>query len=1318
MAADFPIVDRNRYVNKAAKAVLDAQSPGNWIAEPLDGENDFGFDYLVYVDVNGGVQYTFFLQLKGTEHVELINEGTQIAFRLKRRTLNLYANTVPDVMLAVAEVVLDSAGKVIHAESKIHWEWLSKQLIEKRGGTNQLDFTGAETQTVHVPVDQLLHDQLRVETHLQQRVEATKLALSLEEILRRVKNIGGSQGQPTLDRLLSAAQARPEALVAFILGSEAGGSATWPEAALEIRAFLRAGSTAQAEEALVKLGNDGFGSTPFLKALFLSQKGKTLVQRGQRDRALGLFEQAYATDGTEENLLPLAEMKFLKAVDSEDKVAIRETLALLTGAESDDGLSLRVRGYVSLNELAEAELCQARITDRKKTLSQVVLLSGQRRFHDAVDAAIAAELDTDLSVADLASVQLVAARAAWSGATAEVTALNEANELPLSGALGTDLALAEKAWAMAKNCLDSLRSIGWPPNVEVLAPVICGVAGMLGRQEEAIRLFGDAPARRPEYIDLQHNFELLAIGASDAELALSANLRQPERVEVLIRRTNLLFELRRFDECQVTALKVARWEGEPHKNTPLALAIGFAAAHKVGRLAEAKEISDVLSKRPEWAAFAAFAEFARRGTLDQKSPSPAEALRDGLAVDPDSWLLVANLFLNLNVNDEESAQEAIELAKKLKTRALLSVDETQRLVAAHATLAQWQESAGEAANGLTRFKGDERLLAMAAVAEEMLGHTGRAMSMLESVVEAGTSRIAAVHNFMGLAFRLGRTDSVRKAIDRLLELQSGRTERLELLRLSALVYYKQGEHAKSHQTARGLGELVDSSIEEEEGMLVNVVMAVTITGPKPDEEFLVWARARVDAFCERWPASRIFRRVRLPEHGLLDLDDLHEAFDSVGGDSRARLAGFESRERRARAGELPIPFTVRPGFVFHYIGDAFTLWEAAKASRYDDHQFHLSIAFQGAEPKSPDATRDTPLIDLAALLVVDSLGLFSALFKVFERVAISRATVGYISQQANGVLASGVGAETATRILALINHHLDRIDQPGTDSAPKGEELTALHVMREFNELAKRGSYVAYCDDAILRAMVHAEDRGVRFCTSLDVMEILDLQRELSPATISLKLAALVEWNVGIFVSDRQLIASLDGAVPSDFHGGAARLHEHFIAHRPFVTLSRAIWDGGKSANDLITHMGNLLRSMMSNQKTNTDAVAAVLACWFGRVRWLRQTAGLDWMLACFPVLIALLGLPKQTGSKLVSILQQAVEICVGEQSMSMSVENDVIRELATIVGRLSYNNADVGRELMERLTIALPVGTATGDIFQDAFTAGFLAASSPKAPN
>lgn len=267
-------------------------------------------------------------------------------------------------------------------------------------------------------------------------------------------------------------------------------------------------------------------------------------------------------------------------------------------------------------------------------------------------------------------------------------------------------------------------------------------------------------------------------------------------------------------------------------------------------------------------------------------------------------------------------------------------------------------------------------------------------------------------------------------------------------------------------------------------------------------------------------------------------------------------------------------------------------------------------------------------------------------------------------------------------------------------------------MMREYVELAKEKCHLAYCDDAILRAMIHSDDAAVRFCTSLEAMEILDSRGELEPSEVSLKLVALVDWHVGISVRDRYLIASLDGATSAGFAGGAAQLHECFMNHQPFITLVRAIWDSAKSTNDLIVHMGNLLRSMMLGEETKADAVAAVLACWFGRVRLLQQNDGLGWMLICYPVLLALQRLPRNAGSRLVSILQQAVQICVGERAMSQDIEKQVVRELGTIVGRIAHNIPRAGNEFLATLQIALPTKTVAGDIFAAAYTAGYVQAS------
>lgn len=620
------------------------------------------------------------------------------------------------------------------------------------------------------------------------------------------------------------------------------------------------------------------------------------------------------------------------------------------------------------------------------------------------------------------------------------------------------------------------------------------------------------------------------------------------------------------------------------------------------------------------------------------------------------------------------------------------------LVAAHSTLKNWTDAASEAIRALVRFKDDERLLSMGAVAQEMLGQTGAAWAMLDRALQVGTNRISVVHNYMGLALRLGRIEAVRAAIDRLLALVSDRSERLELLRLSALVYVQQGRPHEAMAAAKALGELVDQADEQEEGTYINLVMAVTVNASVIDEAFQRSYQKRVDAFCSAWPESRHFRRVSLPEDGLESADDLHNLLDRLVGDSRGRLLEFEQRERQARRGELPVPFVVRPGFVLHYIGDAFSLWHVAMRSRPEDQQFHLSLVSVVNLPKSPEASRDTPLLDLTALLVLDALHLFGRVFEVFRRIAVPSLTVGFISQHAYGVLARGVAMEKAQSILGLINQWIDRIDQPGNRRTRPSSSISANELLRDYADLAGGHAWLTYCDDSITRAMIHGESADARFFTTIDLLNALCDARALHPREVASSLAKLAEWNVAINVEDRYLIASLSDAVPDDFRGGAALRLDAFQAHPPFTTLSRAIWHPGKGAKELVTHIANLLVSMLRSEESNLDSAAAVLACWHFRVRMLVATKGVAWKLMCYPVVFALGYTPERRCAALVSVLQRAVAVSVGENAMTAQVEATVAHELGATAASVAKRDQTIGSQLLEKLMCAMPLGTANGD--------------------
>ena len=263
--------------------------------------------------------------------------------------------------------------------------------------------------------------------------------------------------------------------------------------------------------------------------------------------------------------------------------AVRDRLA--SARPSDELLALLTRVHVALKEFAEAAACVARISEKQRLVPRLVVLAGQRQWHEAVELAKGANLNTDLSLSDLTAVRLIAARAAWHAATASVDAADGETELPLAGPTGTDLTPANEAWQLAMDCMKGLQSLGWPPNVELIAPTICAVASALGRQTAALELMKEAAARRPMYTELQLHLELLALSAGDAETALLANRRQTdESEEVRIRRTGLLFQLRQFDECLATAISLSQLSTLESKHAPVALAMGFAAAHRIGRL--------------------------------------------------------------------------------------------------------------------------------------------------------------------------------------------------------------------------------------------------------------------------------------------------------------------------------------------------------------------------------------------------------------------------------------------------------------------------------------------------------------------------------------------------------------------------------------------------------------------------------------------------------------------------------------------------------------------------------------------------------------
>lgn len=277
--------------------------------------------------------------------------------------------------------------------------------------------------------------------------------------------------------------------------------------------------------------------------------------------------------------------------------------------------------------------------------------------------------------------------------------------------------------------------------------------------------------------------------------------------------------------------------------------------------------------------------------------------------------MAANLLSNLDVDDPAQAEEALGLVRLLRTQALLSRRDVIQELYALTTLQRWDDAADAATRAIARFGSDQTLLSLLAVAEEMRGRTSDALEALEKAMSAGADRLTILHNYMGIAIRLGRLDCVGQTIDRLLAIETSRKERLEFFRLRTLIHLQLAEPEKALHLLEEIADIADREIENEEGTFLNLAMVITVQGHDLPAAMAAKFQLRAGAFFDRWPISAHFRRVDVP---VREGDfSIHDLLDPVLGDSRARLEEFKTLERQLKNSEVLVPFIARPGYALH-----------------------------------------------------------------------------------------------------------------------------------------------------------------------------------------------------------------------------------------------------------------------------------------------------------------------------------------------------------------------------------------------------------------
>lgn len=150
----MPKESKSQEIGRIGVDFFRANIPRNWIAKELDGDTDYGLDFLIqYKNKNDEVTYNFFVQIKTTSDEKNI-QNEYVKVKLKSHTLNYYQNNGLILLVACDAREADNP--------KYYYEFLHNILKELYG--NKRVFDDAEKEyPIKVSTENVLNKNLDIQ---------------------------------------------------------------------------------------------------------------------------------------------------------------------------------------------------------------------------------------------------------------------------------------------------------------------------------------------------------------------------------------------------------------------------------------------------------------------------------------------------------------------------------------------------------------------------------------------------------------------------------------------------------------------------------------------------------------------------------------------------------------------------------------------------------------------------------------------------------------------------------------------------------------------------------------------------------------------------------------------------------------------------------------------------------------------------------------------------------------------------------------------------------------------------------------------------
>ena len=1052
--------DSQEIGRKAGKA-LTSQTPMKWIETPLDGDNDFGIDYMVQLKSDEGeIHFSFYLQLKGTTKPKLQDDIIKYSFEVKN--INYYRNLEPLVMVAIADLSEDTD---IVTEHPVYYRWLD----EKWYADNTKSISEQDTVSVSIPLTQTVNPQLDIFNYYKNRI----INLHASNQLQRKIEAKSLDVPATLSKLSITIEEKPFFLEAIEQSDNVpwlvdphGDIATGLKLCSE---YLNLNKIQNALDSLNELSYKCSVMNNFESAEYHHQYGNYYTLCGSHEKALQYFKKASSKHTNHRYKYAYYECMF-----RQEQVPTKEEIEYIIENIHDketEGTVLKAKCLAIIGH-SEKALDLLKSNDLYNNITKLIVYT-LADLQDKVDSLISISTESDFST-DREKYLFNALL------SRRLITMSNNNKMPISfdslaaidikihkERMSNALKACDRAWHFAKK-------LGYPQDLPILTEVSSLLYFYFNKVDHFFSILDEILNERsdsPELIRIYSNF---AFSAERFELTADLISRLPKPFKSDELHTLFLSQAQYNPSLALSTLEAQK---NAFKKLPIdqkgpIFGIAYGLAIKILELDKSIEYIKILEDDNDGEAYIALCEFFEQinNDLSDKDVLIKELHRKYSKYDKHP--AIAEQLLGVaNPTSKDQSKIIIDVFNELPDGSSVKENTFQVVTQAFLTNGLYKDAAAISENYICKENCDPYWYITQYLALAGKGEIGAALSVLQSALtKYGDSR-EFVERYVETCFFFNLQEEAEQQVKHLYSTSTQREAKVHYLSRLLAIYTSHDKYQEKLTLAlKEFGRLVDRSNETEEASYLAHCVELQHANSELIEDF----QSRLKTFQDNFPDSKVLWMVNIKDNtGKEILDAMHEAI----GITDEQRKQWEKNRNQIRNGTLPVPFSLLHLYLPN-TRDIYATWAYACFSPQDEaieYKLHHSAPLMDRHAL---LSKNAIIVEESSLLVLNQIDLLDDLIGSIDQICLLSRTftsLGNHSHPHSGSIASGI----PIRILATIEKYKSKLVLLYDD-----EENIIESLQKQITE----NNYYFLCDDANINNLLEI---GRMHGNTVDVIEFL-----------------------------------------------------------------------------------------------------------------------------------------------------------------------------------------------------------------------------------